>query len=200
VRLSSSGPRTPKIVVSVDSMDEATQAAAKPWSWTAAEAASTESALVPFLIHLAAARDDAESLKFCLSPATDSDQHTYDDGQRYGAVPGGVVNCLDPASGRSPLHVAALNGSTHCAGILLKSGALVHLRDALGHTSLYYAARQGHELVVDNLVKVGANLGGSDLDGGFAMLAVQNALHARDQNAIRIWAKAGMKMPTEHDM
>jgi lysophospholipase len=219
VRLSSSASRTPKIVVSVDSMDEATQAAAKPWSWTAAEAASTESALVPFLIHLAAARDDAESLKFCLSPATDSDQHTYDDGQRYGAVPGGVVNCLDPASGRSPLHVAALNGSTHCAGILLKSGALVHLRDALGHTSLYYAskstprlstityrsflsqaARQGHELVVDNLVKVGANLGGSDLDGGFAMLAVQNALRARDQNAIRIWAKAGMKMPTEHDM
>jgi lysophospholipase len=55
-------------------------------------------------------------------------------------------------------------------------------------------------LVVDNLVKVGANLGGSDLDGGFAMLAVQNALRARDQNAIRIWAKAGMKMPTEHDM
>jgi len=194
VRLSSSASRTPRIVVS---MGDATQAAAKPWSWTAAEAVSTEAALVPFLIHLAAARDDVESLKFCLSPVTDSDHHTHDDSQRYGAVAGGVVNCLDPASGHSPLHVAALNGSTQCAGILLESGALVHLRDALGHTSLYYAARQGHELVVDNLVKVGANLGGSDLDGGFAMLAVQNALRARDQNAIRIWAKAGMKIPTE---
>jgi len=48
-------------------MDEATQASAKPWSWTAAEAASTEAALVPFLVHLATARNDAESLEFCLS-------------------------------------------------------------------------------------------------------------------------------------
>jgi lysophospholipase len=115
-------------------MDEATQDAAKPWSWTAAEAASTEVALVPFLIHLAAARDDVESLKFCIVPPADNDS------QRYGAVAGGVVNCLDPASGRSPLHVAALNGSIRCADILLESGALVHLRDSLGHTSLYYAS------------------------------------------------------------
>ena len=49
------------------------------------------------------------------------------------------INSLDPASGRSPLHVAALNGSTKCVNILLKSGASVHLRDSLGHTALYYA-------------------------------------------------------------
>lgn len=134
VRLSSSTSSTPKIVITTDSMDEATQDAAKPWSWTAAEAASTEAALVPFLIHLAAARDDTEGLKFCLYPSADNDS------QRYGAVAGGVVNCLDPASGRSPLHVAVLNGSTRCADILLQSGALVHLRDSLGHTSLYYVS------------------------------------------------------------
>jgi lysophospholipase len=45
---------------------------------------------------------------------------------------------------------------------------------------------------VELLVKVGANLGGSDLDGGFATLAVQNALRSGDQNAIGIWKKAGM--------
>jgi 60kDa lysophospholipase len=137
VRLTSTAS-TPKIVVATDSMDEATQAAAKPWSWTAAEATSTEAALVPFLIHLAAARDDVESLRFCLSPAPERDQHAQGDDQRYRAVAGGVVNCLDPASGRSPLHVAALNGSTQCAGILLECGALVHLRDSQGHTPLYY--------------------------------------------------------------
>jgi len=135
VRLSSSVSPTPKIIITADSMDEAKQDAAKPWSWTAAEAVSTEAALVPFLIHLAAARDDVESLKFCLSSPTDND-----DNQRHVAVAGGVVNCLDPTSGRSPLHVAALNGSIQCADILLESGALVHLRDSLGHTPLYYVS------------------------------------------------------------
>jgi len=62
------------------------------------------------------------------------------------------------------------------------------------------AARQGHESVVENLVKVGANLGGSDLEGGFATLAIQSALHAGDQNAIRIWTKAGMKTPVGQDI
>ena len=137
MRLSSSAP---KIIITSDSMDEATQASAKPWSWTAAEAASTEAALVPFLVHLATARNDAESLEFCLSRPIDSDQHGHGDDQRYTAVAGGVLNSLDPASGRSPLHVAALNGSTQCASILLRSGALVHLRDSLGHTSLYYVS------------------------------------------------------------
>lgn len=146
MRLSNTTPTTPKIIVSTDSMDEATQDAAKPWSWTAGEAASTEAALVPFLIHLAAARNDVESLRFCLSPSTDTEQHARGDSQRYRAVAGGIVNCLDPASGRSPLHVAALNGSTECTGILLESGALVHLRDSLGHTPLYYVSHPAPRL------------------------------------------------------
>lgn len=48
------------------------------------------------------------------------------------------MNCLDAASGRSPLHVSALNGSVKCLNMLLESGGLVHLRDSLGHTALYY--------------------------------------------------------------
>ena len=55
-------------------------------------------------------------------------------------VAGGIVNVVDPASGRTPLHVAALNGSTKCAMLLLESGALVHLRDTLDHTALYYVS------------------------------------------------------------
>jgi lysophospholipase len=136
VRLSNFAAPTPQITITT--MDEATQDAAKPWTWTAAEAASTEAALVPFLVHLAAARDDVESLKFCLSPSTDTPTSGGD--QQYGAIAGGIVNCLDPASGRSPLHVAVLNGSAQCTDILLKSGALVHLRDSLGHTPLYYVS------------------------------------------------------------
>ena len=56
------------------------------------------------------------------------------------AVASGVVNCLDVGSGRSPLHIAALNGSEQCIRLLLTSGASVHLRDSLDHTALYYVS------------------------------------------------------------
>lgn len=142
--------QAPKITISnsSESLDEATQDAAASWSWTVAEAASTEAILFPFLIHLAAARNDVDALNFCLtapSGAGNSNGTTSDsiaspsvETPQYGNVGGGLVNSVEPGSGRSPLHVAALNGHTLCANILLKSGALVHLRDTLGHTALYY--------------------------------------------------------------
>lgn len=127
----------PQIIVSPSSTSETPAEAAAPWSWTAAEASSAESALLPFLIHLSAARNDLESLNYCLS----ADAAASDENSTQGrSIPGGLVNCVDPASGRSPLHVAALNGSVQCVATLLRSGALVHQRDALGHTALYYVS------------------------------------------------------------
>lgn len=203
VRLSSSHTSGPKIVVSpaghahsdpgTDTSNETTA----PWSWTAAEAASTEGALYPFLIHLAAARNDVEAIRFCLAAeaglmdntvaGAEFPSHTH----RNIAVGGGLVNCAEPASGRSPLHSAALNGCVDAVSALLEAGALVHLRDSLGHTPVYYAARQGHELVVEVLVKVGGLLGGSDVEGGFVALAVQKAELAADERVQRVWTKAG---------
>jgi 60kDa lysophospholipase len=133
MRLSTQPTSGPQIIVSPSASNDTPADAAAPWSWTAAEAVSAEASLLPFLIHLAAARNDLESLNFCLSSHA-----TSDESQRI--IPGGLVNCLDPASGRSPLHVAALNGSTASVGVLLQSGALVHLRDTLGHTPLYYVS------------------------------------------------------------
>jgi 60kDa lysophospholipase len=117
------------------------------WGNTASETAVAEAALYPFLIHLAIAKDDVESLRFCLGiPPPSEDQGASPDG--YGNVPisntnrslvqGGMENCLDAASGRTPLHVAAVNGSVKCTKVLLEAGALVHIRDSLDHTSLYY--------------------------------------------------------------
>jgi lysophospholipase len=110
------------------------QDAAASWSWTASEAASAEAALLPFLVHLAASTDDVDSLTFCLTTAARLD-HT----PQWGPA-SGLENCLQPASGMTPLHVASMNGSENCVGVLLRAGALVHMRDALGHTALYYVS------------------------------------------------------------
>ena len=134
VRLSSSAHQIPKITFSPSVGDQAQDAAAS-WSSTASETASTEAALLPLLVHLAAARNDIESLKFCMATAA-----TWEAEDIPIFIPGGVVNCLEVGSGRSPLHVAALHGNTESVTWLLQSGAHVHLRDTLGHTPLYFVS------------------------------------------------------------
>ncbi|KAF9030812.1 L-asparaginase [Hymenopellis radicata] len=205
MKLSQTPSALPKITLSTPTLDEATQKAAASWSWTAAEAASTEAILLPFLIHLAVARNDAESIAFCLSSASsagneagggDSLVATSSDAPQYGNIGGGIVNALELGSGKSPLHVAALNGYLDIVNLLLQSGALVHLRDSLGHTSVYYAARQGHHDVVEALVQAGGRVGGSDET--FAYTAVQNAVCTHDRKALHSWSIAGVKVP-EHE-
>ncbi|KAK0451113.1 L-asparaginase [Armillaria borealis] len=160
VRLSEqSASPVPKITLSAP-LDEAAQDAAASWSWTAAEAASTEAVLFPFLIHLAAARNDTSSIRFCLdSSSTPSGYSELDspsvDAPQYGNIAGGLVNSLEPGSGRSPLHVAALNGHIESVNVLLQSGALVHLRDTLGHTPLYYVRdiqQRFHQYTYDSII------------------------------------------------
>ena len=54
----SAGARPPRILIEgKDARDEEADKATAPWSWTAAEASSTESSLFPFLVHLAVARE-----------------------------------------------------------------------------------------------------------------------------------------------
>lgn len=44
------------------------------------------------------------------------------------------------------------------------------------------------------LVSAGANLGGTDVEG-FASLAVKRALLREDSAALKIWEKAGVRIP-----
>jgi len=127
----------PLSVLPSEIVDSTASDATAPWSWTAAEAATTEAVLFPYLVHLAAARDDVESLQFCCKPVVADNPA---DVLKFGMIPGGIVNCLDAGSGRSPLHVASLNGNPRSVEFLLRSGALVHLRDNLGHTALYFVS------------------------------------------------------------
>ncbi|KAG5645060.1 hypothetical protein DXG03_007150 [Asterophora parasitica] len=191
VRLTSTPPRGPQITVTPEpetQLETSARDATAPWTLTVAEAANTEAVLIPFLIHLAAARDDLPGLQFSLAALEGAGKMEQNQSTN---VAGGVVNCLDPATGKTPLHSACVNGSARAAILLLRSGALVHLRDSLGHTALYYAARQGHEEVVDLLVQAGATLGG--FDEPFAALGLRDAVLAGNKIATKVWLKTGIK-------
>ncbi|KAJ3933450.1 MAG: L-asparaginase [Lentinula lateritia] len=99
----------PQIVIS--NLDEATQDAAASWSWTAAEAV---------------ARNDIVSIEFCLSKKTRDADSDFGTADISGLIAGGMANCMDPGSGKTPLHTAALNGYVESVTLLLNSWALVH--------------------------------------------------------------------------
>lgn len=121
VRLTSTGvSRNPPATVNAAALSSSTT--------SPSEILAAETALLTFLIHQAVCKDDIEGLNVSLDTFLELPH----------APTGGLVDAVDPASGRSPLHVAALNGSSNCAQILLRNGALVHLRDNLDHTALYY--------------------------------------------------------------
>lgn len=137
VRLSTapgSAAGIPTIALSPATEDVAPEFDTAPWSATAGEVAAAQAALLPLLVHAAAARDDSTGIAFCLRAADVRGEEAH----TGLTIPGGIVNCREPTSSRAPLHTAALNGSARCVGILLEAGALVHLRDTLGHTALYY--------------------------------------------------------------
>lgn len=51
-----------------------------------------------------------------------------------------------------------------------------------------------HVGIVDLLVSVGANLGGSDVEGGFADVAIKKALRHKDERSIEVWRKSGISL------
>ncbi|CEL51634.1 60kDa lysophospholipase [Rhizoctonia solani AG-1 IB] len=143
-----------------------------PWSATASHANSTELALLPYLMHLAVARDDPSSVGNAAShprhhppqsahgtPTTEHPHHHLGGPNQFAQ---GAANAPLPGSLHTPLHTAALQGSVRCTRALLEVGALVHVRDALDHTCLFYAARVRAREVVQMLIEAGAHLGETD--------------------------------------
>jgi len=60
------------------------------------------------------------------------------------------------------------------------------------------AARMKHGGIVDLLVCVGANLGGSDVEGGFTNVAIKKALRHGDERAIQVWKRTGISLEEEY--
>jgi len=55
-----------------------------------------------------------------------------------------------------------------------------------------------HGSIVDILVSAGANLGGSDIEGGFVDVVVEKALRHGDERVIRMWQKSGISLEKEY--
>lgn len=51
-----------------------------------------------------------------------------------------------------------------------------------------------HGSIVDLLVSAGANLGGSDIEGGFAGVAIEKAIRHGDEGAIQVWQRSGISV------
>ncbi|KAF1788482.1 Ankyrin repeat-containing domain [Phytophthora cactorum] len=97
-------------------------------------------ALTPF--HLAAARNNVLAVRKFISRKTD-------------------VDCLGEMgyvglNRRTPLHWAAISGSTEAVDALLKAGADPNFQDARGRSPLHWAARLNKLEVVRSLIRAGA--------------------------------------------
>jgi lysophospholipase len=52
----------------------------------------------------------------------------------------------------------------------------------------------GYGTIVDILIRAGGNLGGSDVEGGFADLAVRRAALSTDLRGTAIWKTVGIQI------
>lgn len=57
-----------------------------------------------------------------------------------------------------------------------------------------------HGNIVDLLVSVGANLGGSDVEGGFTGVAIEKALQHGDEWAMQLWQKSGIRLEKKYNV
>lgn len=90
-----------------------------------------------------------------------------------------MLRWQDPLGG-GPLHVAAMEGHTDVARLVLARGADVNGTDEAGYAPLHHAALEGHTDVVGFLVRHGAEVNARNADGltplGVALLRAHGAL------------------------
>ena len=70
---------------------------------------------------------------------------------------------------KTPLHLASKVSCLDCAHVLLKSGAVVDMKDACGNTPLMKASAKGNLQVVELLILHGANINCINVSGSTAL-------------------------------
>lgn len=171
---------------------------AGPWPATRREAEEAERAILPFLVGQAAAKQGPllASLVEALKGAARGDETMLGVGPGAGEAGAGVgletavTQLNEPATAalQTPLHLAVLSAQPANVALLLAHGASVHARDVLGHTPLYYAARQGGGgmEMVRALRAAGAHLGEAEIERGDVGLELARA----DGEGKEVWRVA----------
>lgn len=172
---------------------------AEPWPATRREADEAEKAILPFLLGQAAAKHGpllaslVESLagaargqETMVGSSSSASVHSATSDELETTVT--QVNEPATAALHTPLHLAVLAVQPGNVRLLLGAGASVHCRDALGHSALYYAARQGAagEEMVQALREAGAHLGEVEIERGYVGLELLRA----DEDGKRVWTAA----------
>lgn len=102
---------------------------------------------------------------------------------------GGVLNIATTHDGRTPLHVACLEGQLQVIRYLLVKGASPHVIDKHGQTPLHDAIRSANEDAILLLREFGAHLGPTTVDTALKMCS----LAADDKvDRLRAWHLAGV--------
>lgn len=102
---------------------------------------------------------------------------------------GGVLNAATSHDGRTPLHVACLEGQLRVIRHLLAKGASPHVVDSHGQTPLHDAIRSANEEAILLLREFGAHLGPTTVDTALEMCT----LAADDKvDVLRAWYLAGV--------
>ena len=100
-----------------------------------------------------------------------------------------MLNATASHDGRTPLHVACLEGQLSVIRHLLANGASPHVTDHRGQTPLHGAIRSANVEAILLLREFGAHLGPTTMDTALEMCAL-----AADDNvdALRSWYLAGV--------
>ncbi|XP_048585827.1 60 kDa lysophospholipase [Nematostella vectensis] len=78
--------------------------------------------------------------------------------------PGGNPNCATDHDGRTPLHIACLEGQEEVVKYLLYRGASIHVQDIYGQRPIDDAIGGRHDDIIRLLVEAGAHLGPTTMD------------------------------------
>ena len=108
---------------------------------------------------------------------------------------GALVNVMDD-QGRSPLHLAAMNGDLANLKLLTKKGAHIKTADHAGKTALHFAAIKGYQAAMMYLLDQGADIN-AEVDTGYT--ALHDAVNEGNFDSVKFFVDHGARINVQNN-